>query len=212
MICFKDCTKCHKRKDVLFFSRSKVGKYNYASSCKECQNEYSRQYYREHKESVLKRTREHHKNTPEYQKQRARKWYVENREYKLKKNKEWAKANPERKKEIYKKYLQTEKGKINNREKVHRRKVRENLGINDLSNEELLKLFENTNKCPMCKRPFNKTRKKTHDHIFPIVGGGGNTLINSQVLCLPCNLKKGTRNISRFNNGQCLIPFDVRRQ
>lgn len=42
-------------------------------------------------------------------------------------------------------------------------------------------------KCALC----GQTREITIDHIEPIIRGGNNDLDNLQLLCMPCNTKKG---------------------
>ncbi len=50
--------------------------------------------------------------------------------------------------------------------------------------------------CHWCKRPFNGTRRPTHDHVVPLKTGGENTLENSVCACSECNSRKGARLIN----------------
>jgi len=88
-----------------------------------------------------------------------------------------------------KKYRQTEKGKIANKNgKARRRSYLENAGSFTLK-EWLDKVKEFDNKCAICK----KVVKLTVDHIKPVSKGGMNTIDNIQPLCKSCNSKKSNK-------------------
>jgi 5-methylcytosine-specific restriction endonuclease McrA len=53
-----------------------------------------------------------------------------------------------------------------------------------------LKIFYD-NKCLCC----GKKRKLEPDHVLPLSKGGRNDIFNIQPLCLPCNRRKGTKDI-----------------
>jgi len=59
--------------------------------------------------------------------------------------------------------------------------------------------------CHWCKRPFNKTRRPTHDHVIPIVRGGSNTVENSVCACMPCNVSKNSRLVNPANGQGILL-------
>jgi len=88
-----------------------------------------------------------------------------------------------------KKYRQTGKGRIANKNgKARRRSYLENAGSFTL-NEWLDKVKEFDNKCAICK----KMLKLTVDHIKPVSRGGMNTIDNIQPLCKSCNSKKSNK-------------------
>jgi 5-methylcytosine-specific restriction endonuclease McrA len=57
-------------------------------------------------------------------------------------------------------------------------------------------LAHQKSKCAYCRRPLDK--KRHIDHITPLAGGGTNYRANLQLLCPPCNLKKGSRDPLHF--------------
>ncbi len=51
---------------------------------------------------------------------------------------------------------------------------------------------EQRGKCVLCSRRFPKDIFEI-DHIMPVARGGGNDIRNLQILCPPCNRRKGAR-------------------
>lgn len=60
----KICSRCRQEKFVNEFRKSKGGKDNLRSICKQCDKEYNKKYSVEHKEESKKRSRTWHKNNP----------------------------------------------------------------------------------------------------------------------------------------------------
>ena len=143
----------------------------------------------------------------------AKEYYYKNWEKSQEKRNKWLKDNPGKVKEYKKKYLQSEKGtkarkkgelKFNQSEKgkvniknknAQRRSYLENAGKFTLR-EWQNKLKEHNYQCAICKKTeidlLNETKKGlTVDHIIPISKGGLNIINNLQPLCRSCNSKKG---------------------
>jgi len=58
-----------------------------------------------------------------------------------------------------------------------------------LSEEDILDLFEVEKVCKICGSPEDLTV----DHVIPLAGYGPNTRVNLQILCKPCNSKKNSK-------------------
>lgn len=65
-----------------------------------------------------------------------------------------------------------------------------------LTAKEWRALVARSPRCYWCKRPFNKMRRPTLDHVTPITKGGKTNLENSVCACRGCNISKGNR---RYN-------------
>jgi len=114
----KKCTKCGELKPLSEFYHNKNTKDGHHSSCKACdeeytrnhprakqkEKEYSRRYYVNHQDEVLERNRKWRDDNPEKFADSKRKYYEENKESILEKNMEWYKANSKRHNEGVRKY------------------------------------------------------------------------------------------------------------
>ncbi len=89
----KICTKCHKEKDLSKFNKHLwckecIDQYNkeYADKNKEKISKQKKQYYIDHKEILKQKSKKHRENNPEYHK-KYQKIYNQNSIYKVKRNK-----------------------------------------------------------------------------------------------------------------------------
>lgn len=140
--------------------------------------------YRESEKGLIKariRAKEFRKRNPEYVKKVAeiqkkeKRWLTE--EYRIKN------------KVSKKKYRQTIKGKVANKNaKVKRRSYLVNVG-KFTKGEWEKKLREFNHRCAYCENNV----KLEVDHIKPISKGGMNTIDNIQPLCRSCNSKKSNK-------------------
>jgi hypothetical protein len=58
----KLCNKCEIEKDLIFFNKDKSKKDGYRNSCKECQKNYSRDFYLKNKESICEYSNNYYKS------------------------------------------------------------------------------------------------------------------------------------------------------
>jgi len=133
------------------------------------------------KKLAIERTRRYLKEHPEVYKENLRK---------QSESKWWLKTEErERNKINTKKYRQTKKGKIANKNgKARRRSYLQDAGRFTLNEWEYIKWLYNY-KCAMCQKKV----KLTVDHIIPVSKGGRNEFENLQPLCKSCNSKKSNK-------------------
>jgi len=162
-------------------------------------------------------------STPEYNRQ----YYIKNRERVLTRNKKWNSEHKSVIAKIVKAWEQANPGKVlekqrkyqnNNREvcrarcrayqkthpevfraKAHKRETAKTKAGGSYTVAEWKSLCKAAGyKCLDC----GKREKLTADHVMPISKGGTSNIDNIQPLCLPCNIKKGTKTTDfRRRNG-----------
>jgi hypothetical protein len=57
----KLCNKCEIEKKLIFFNKDKSKKDGYRNSCKDCQKNYSRDFYIKNKESICNHSNDYYK-------------------------------------------------------------------------------------------------------------------------------------------------------
>lgn len=213
----KQCSRCGETKPISNFRKDKRSTGGRGSHCDSCNREIARMYYYSHKEPYIARAREWGLSHPEKMKEirknnrikhkgeqraYAKEYRARNSEkikarissYQKKHREEystrtrmWRASNPEKVKEYKKK----------NREKnvvygQNRRARLKKVGGKYTINQWLALCKKYKNKCLCCGL---ENVKLTPDHIIPIALGGTNNIENIQPLCLPCNMRKGTKTI-----------------
>ena len=91
----------------------------------------------------------------------------------------WVKKNPGKRKDIVSRYDAKHRGEKRGAKAVFQ--YREIGGL----------LRRQKNRCANCKRDISS--RYHADHIVPLCRGGSNDIKNIQLLCPPCNLKKGAK-------------------
>lgn len=145
---------------------------------------YYAAYRKHHKESLRQYFRDYSAQHSVEKRERARDWYA--------KNKERAKANVRR-------WKKTLRGRICERNQVHRRRQRLKRG-QGVSSEQIRQLWEKQNgHCAYCGKPMvlggnpHSPDYCTIDHIVPLSRGGLHDISNIVLACRACNMKKSDR-------------------
>lgn len=114
----KECKKCGTLKEAIDFRKNR-------NTCKSCEKEYKKIYYKLYREKHLEELKEYQKRYKEEnkellkqkQKEYHKKWYLKNKESKLAKNKEWFEAHKEQRQTKVKEW------EIRNHDKILKRKL-----------------------------------------------------------------------------------------
>lgn len=157
---------------------------SWRSRNKERTRKYLRQWTQENAARAKRRRRAYEKANPDYisrERQRSNEWAGQNRGHLSKYRLSWAKNNRDR-------------------EVVHLRNRRARKRGNGGSHtpEEVAELLvRQGGLCEYCRCDITP-KNKTVDHIVPLSKGGRNDVENLQILCRPCNSRKGVKDASEF--------------
>ena len=189
------CSKCGEEKDITEFP--KTGKI-----CKICIKIINSERYKKNSEKIKaqqKKYRESHKTEIKNRMTKYREvhyteillqvktYYSEHKEQ----NKTYREENKDKIALQYKKYGQSEAGKLSNARKLHKRRSLLKQTSCTLTLLQWEKILDTQgNKCAICGKRFCKSRPPTKDHIVPLSKGGGLTFENVQALCHSCNSSK----------------------
>jgi 5-methylcytosine-specific restriction endonuclease McrA len=157
---------------------------------KEKKKELFAKYYAKNTEAQRQRTKDYREKNPEKTKQASISYRINNKEKVQASQKRWRELNPNYKKEYRNK--NPEKSRIHFRNRYAKKKAAEGRHTaNDIK-----RIYLNQGgKCAACGIAVSKGGMNGYhvDHIQPIVKGGSNGPENLQILCAPCNLKKGPK-------------------
>lgn len=147
---------------------------------------------RRKRDDVKQKMKENNKKSynTEKAKQKRIKYYEENRDKILQRQEKKRLKNIDNFKSIQKKYRQTEKGKISEKNKYHKRRTKYKDG--DVTNQQLKELYQNTKVCYWCNNKLIKNDIHL-DHYLPLSKGGRHTISNLVLACSSCNLSKSSK-------------------
>jgi 5-methylcytosine-specific restriction endonuclease McrA len=159
--------------------------------------EACRRYYHEHREAAAKQRTENRHANVEREREAARRCYRNNRDKVLEKQKKYYQDNHEERYGQQGRYRATLRGQISRQCGYAARRARK-LGIDGdfFTIDDVISLLgRQGKKCAQCQRPFVEVGSLYRfdiDHIVPL-GLGSNGPENIQLLCRPCNQRKGNR-------------------
>lgn len=177
----KTCTKCGIEKEVTCFSvRKETGKP--ISQCKAC---------------VSARAVLWQKNNPDRRRQIRAKWIANNYEKMAQIRKRWKVNNPDKVNENAKKWMKAHPEVRAKNENIRRTRITKAGGkftaeqINDMYRAQ-------EGKCNICRNDLHNAFCR--DHILPVKLGGTSDISNIQLLCRPCNSRKGSKHPDSFQH------------
>lgn len=145
-------------------------------ACREYFREYNRRRYQEDPEKGRDKVRRRRSANLEKAKERERAGYIRNKEARSIRRKAWRARNPE---------------KVVAQNNRRRARIK-SIGGSYTSNDVHEMLQRQKYKCAECKKTIRQHRQRHVDHIMPLALGGSNNPDNIQILCVTCNLKKGS--------------------
>ncbi len=178
--------------------KKRVKKYSQKNKrkVKECKKKYyekhkntpkykleTKEYYQEHKEKIRKCNQERRGERKIY----IKKWRRKNIEHiKIYNNK-----NKKRQNENNKKWLKTEKGKINSKKYNIKRRALKKKAKDTLTKKELKIIQDRDKKCIYC----GTNKNLSFEHIISLKKGGENSFLNGVMACISCNSSKGDKDV-----------------
>lgn len=204
----KICIKCGIEKSIEEFSNNVKYVDGRDPRCKDCVNNYNKQYYVDNSNNIRLHVNEYRNANPLIVKERKRKYHYKNKERINKHSREYYIANKERlneysrnnyqqNKERYKdsvkRYLNTPEGKASKARAHHNRRSKNKNVKNTLTARQWDKILydQQNNLCDDCKKEFDENRRPTKDHIIPLrYAWFGLTFGNTRALCKSCNSKR----------------------
>lgn len=190
---YKFCSKCGEEKLLEEFGLCSSVKSKKASACKDCDNQYKREYSENHAEQRSQSAKNYRNSHLEQCKKISIDWNNLNKELMAERRKKWVEENPEQNKLNMAEYRSSPAGKASIARGHHKRRSAEKDVVNDLNAEQWEEIKKSQDYCcAYCGKPEPEI-ELTRDHIIPVTKGGGLTKDNVQGLCKSCNSKKGNK-------------------
>lgn len=192
----KACYKCKIPKTADCFSKDRSRVDSLKPLCKECQ----KGYVKDNKEKERERLSKHYQKHKEEKRRYAASYNLLNTKKNKERQKKYRESHGDVKRRYYRSHREKMLGQSQRYAKEHpeviiasrhkRRGRMSHTKDGTVTAGKLRKLFETwTGICPVC----GKTSKPSLDHILPLSKGGTHTLSNLQLMCKPCNSKKGSK-------------------
>ncbi len=157
---------------------------------KERRKARSKAWYEANKERHRANGKEYYRAHPERLKLTRRKWKIANKSTLREKQKQYRLNNPAVIRQQNREWKAKNKDKVATHARNRRAQKRGSGGAHTASDIlAILKLQRN--RCAYCR--IRLSGKHHVDHIVALINGGSNERRNLQILCEPCNLKKGRR-------------------
>lgn len=149
-----------------------------------------RDWYSVNREDVSKRKREYYALNRETEAEKKRQQYAANREARREKERQRNRANPLAKQEKDRRWRAANPEKVRLAQKINSHRRRSVVG--KFTKEDCDRIMKaQRGRCAYCRVDILKGHEI--DHILAIANGGGNNPANLQLLCPPCNRRKGTK-------------------
>jgi hypothetical protein len=217
----KECASCGQSKPLSEYRAAKKGKFGVRGSCKQCEGKKAKERYWANPEKYRNYSRDYRKNNSEkclndlkkwrkqnkdhvtaYKKKiyeenadklrlQSREYYQKNREQELLKCKNWRTKN----KAWWKEYYQKNRERFKQHNRNRKARIRGAEGSHTATEIKVLYKLQK-GLCNTCGTPLNNNYHA--DHIIPVSRGGTNWINNIQLLCPPCNYKKGNKTMEEF--------------
>lgn len=160
--------------------------------------EYRREWYLRNKKRVAERSAEWRARNPERAAELKKLWYAANKKKVDDRVRSWVSANRERTREMAKSayHRNIEKARASARERMRRRRLRQEKGLRGLSTaeravwHEILERFDY--RCAYC---LERADRLEREHVTAVANGGGGEPENLVPACRTCNARKGDRPI-----------------
>lgn len=174
--CIKKCGKCGELLVAWSgnFVKRKASKDGLASQCKRCKKKYRNQYYQEHKEEELKKSRRYKEEHREEIKEQRKGYYEEHKEERAEYDKQYRINNPH----VVFNYHNKRRNKLKNQGR----------GTTKEQWLEMMKFFEF--KCAYSGTPLKEGINRSVDHLDCIDNGGLNEIWNLVPMHMPYNSSK----------------------
>ncbi len=176
------------------------------TKCLECLAVKAKEYRASHDSQRLYNTeyrRKQRQESPEWFAEKEKARYQSDTEYHCARAHAYRVANPERGRQTISEWRRNNPGKAREYNSARRARLRNAQGSFTVS--DLLQLHtRQRGKCASCLKAVDQ---KWHaDHVVSLAKGGRNDIYNIQILCPPCNLRKGTKDPINFahENGRLL--------
>jgi 5-methylcytosine-specific restriction endonuclease McrA len=188
-----------------YFYKSPRGREGLGPYCKPCH--HARAAWNKQKPEVKAKAQSRKKLYYQAHKEQAREWhgawYEANREQTLEKDRQFRKEHPEILAQRWQNWYQTENGKEHCRSRVRNRQARRKGADGNFTHTDILAQHKaQKGRCYYCQI---KLIEYHVDHIVPIIRGGSNEPSNLVLACPHCNMSKGTKLLSEWQQGGRLI-------
>ena len=167
----------------------------------------SKKYYQENKKKSLEVSKKYRESHRTEQINYLKEYRIKNKEILKQKRRDYIKRKPELIKKLARDfyYKNIEKERSIKRIRRHQRRQLisgsvENHSAGDIANLLISQKYE----CVGCRKDIKNYFEI--DHIVPLIKGGSNGKDNIQLLCMPCNRSKGTKDNTEFMKLKGRIP------